>query len=189
MIGQKAYTKNIKLDLFVQAYLTNGFNATKATITAGYSEANAAKQSYELINDPRVQAKLEAEFGRRRNKYEATVERVLDELSNIAFLDIIDIFDEDGKLKSFQDMPARARRAISSVDVFEEFTGFGDTREKVGETKKVKLWSKEKALEQIGKHLKMFVDRVEHSTDEAFASLILKARERRKEGANEDFLS
>lgn len=188
-INNVQFAKNAKLDLFVQAYLTNGFNAFQATISAGYSEASAAKQSHELINDPRVQARLDAEFKRRQNKYKATVERTIDELSNIAFLDIIDIFDEDGKLRPVGDIPERARRAIAGIEVSEIFTGFGDAKSKIGELKKVKLCSKEKALELIGRHLKMFVDKLEVSADESFAELILKCRKRKEPQIDVDFLS
>jgi hypothetical protein len=44
---------------------------------------------------------------------------VLAELVDIAFADLAEAFDEEGKLLPIQQMPARVRRAISGIDVEE----------------------------------------------------------------------
>ena len=41
--------------------------------------------------------------------------------------------------------------------------GTGRDREKVGVTRKVKFWDKPRALELLGKYLKMFTDKFEHT--------------------------
>jgi phage terminase small subunit len=45
---------------FVEAYLANGFNATKAAITAGYSEKTAYSQGSRLLRNVEVSAAIEA---------------------------------------------------------------------------------------------------------------------------------
>ena len=62
------------------------------------------------------------------------------------------------------EIPEEIRRAISGLETFEEFEGFGKDREKIGDTKKLKFWDKPRALELLGKHLGLFVDKVDHTT-------------------------
>lgn len=71
-------------------------------------------------------------------------------------------------LKNIQDIDESTRRAISSLETFEEFEGYGEDREKIGDTKKVKLIDKTKALELLGKHLGMFKEKVDFSQDKPF---------------------
>lgn len=106
----------------------------------------------------------------RQNQYDRAVAgqnewaivRVLKELKCVALADIRELYDETGKLKHPKEWPEHVARAISSVDVFEEYEGSGKNREFVGYTKRVRVMDKLKALEMIGKYLKMFVDRVQH---------------------------
>ena len=60
-------------------------------------------------------------------------------------------------------MPEALRLAISSIEVFEEFEGSGKDRVYIGDTKKLKIWDKVKALELLGKHLKLFTEKLELS--------------------------
>lgn len=71
-------------------------------------------------------------------------------------------------LKNIQDIDESTRRAISSLETFEEFEGYGEDREKIGDTKKVKLIDKTKALELLGKHLGMFKEKVDFSQNKPF---------------------
>ena len=71
-------------------------------------------------------------------------------------------------LKNIHDIDESTRRAISSLETFEEFEGYGDNREKIGDTKKIKLIDKTKALELLGKHLGMFKDKIELNQDKPF---------------------
>lgn len=73
-----------------------------------------------------------------------------------------------GGLKNIQDIDESTRRAISSLETYEEFEGYGEEREKVGDTKKIKLIDKTKALELLGKHLGMFKEKVDINQDKPF---------------------
>lgn len=103
---------------------------------------------------------------------EWTVQRVIDELKALALTDLREAFDADGKLKPMSSLPPAISRAIATVEVFEEWEGRGDDRKFLGLTKKVKLWDKTKALELIGKNLKMFVDQVEHKHQVSLEDLV-----------------
>jgi hypothetical protein len=100
-------------------------------------------------------------------------EKVLHELRRIGFSDIREIFRDDGSLKSPKDWPKDVALAVSSVEVDELFDGVGRERRQVGETKKLKLWDKMRALELLGKNLKLFTERHEHQVSETLADLVV----------------
>jgi phage terminase small subunit len=56
------------------------------------------------------------------------------------------------------DIPEDARRAIAGIEIVEEFEGSGKDREQIGYTKKIKFWDKPKALENLGKHLGIYLE-------------------------------
>ncbi len=51
---------NSKQQAFVEAYCCNGFNATQAAITAGYSEKTAESQASRLLTNVKVKAAVDA---------------------------------------------------------------------------------------------------------------------------------
>lgn len=57
-------------------------------------------------------------------------------------------------------MDSETAGAISSLETLEEYEGYRDDREKIGDTQKVKLLDKTKALELLGRHLGMFKEKV-----------------------------
>ena len=161
---------------FVQNYLTNNFNAKQAAIDTGYSIDTAGKQAADLLHHPEVQKKLDTAFKERRDKYEITTDRVLQELGCIAFLDIADVLTDSGDIRKLSDMPEHARRALAGIDI-QAVAGM-DNADAVIYLKKLKTCGKEKALELLGKHLKLFTEKVEHSVGGDLADAIKAARKR-----------
>lgn len=96
------------------------------------------------------------------NQSEWMVARVLSELKSIGMVDVRQVFEDDGSLKAPNTWPEPVARAIAGVDIFEEFEGRGEDRKQIGWTKKLKMNDKVRALELLGKHLKMFAERHEH---------------------------
>lgn len=151
-----------KQQLFVREYLKD-LNGTRAAERAGYSAKTAQEQSSRLLSNVMVQAEIQKHMDRRAEKLEITSERILRELLTIATVDISKAFNEHGHLLPIADMPEEIRRAIAGVEIMDEFLGSGRDRTKIGETTKIKFWDKPKTLELLGKHLKLFTERVEHS--------------------------
>lgn len=147
---------------FCAEYLID-LNATQAAIRAGYSEKTAASIGQENLKKPEIQREVSRMMGERAKRVEVSSDTVLAELLKLATVDIGLAFKEDGSLKAIHDMPEEIRRAIAGVDVFEEFEGRGEDREQVGWTKKIRFWDKTKALEMLGRHLRLFTDKLEHS--------------------------
>jgi len=147
---------------FAQEFMVD-LNATQAAIRAGYSARTAGEQAPRLLANVRIQAfvaQLRAEQAQRLN-IEADV--VLRELLYLARSDLGELFDEAGQLRPLAEIPEHARRAIASIEVEELMGGSGPDRGQIGWIRKVRLWNKPQALELLGKHLKLWIERHEHT--------------------------
>lgn len=140
-------------------------NGTRAAMRAGYTqnEKAASVQAARLLGKARVRARIDELKAARSKRTQVTADLILRELLKVATSDLAKAFDAKGQLRSIDQMPASIRRSIAAVKVYDEYEGFGKEREKVGETTEIKLWDKPKALELLGKHLKLFTDKVELS--------------------------
>ena len=142
---------------FCDEYLID-FNATQAAIRAGYKENTAYSQGQRLLKNVEVREYMQKRMKKREKRTEITQDMVVNELAKIAFLDISKLYDENGMLKKIQDIDKDSVKAISSLETLEEYSGYGEDREKIGDTRKVRLLDKTKALELLGKHLGLFTD-------------------------------
>lgn len=146
--------------LFVEAYLTNGGNATQASIAAGYSARTAGQQGYILLKQPEIQRVIaERQAATQREAERITgvsVERTLRELGRIAYMDPRRLVDEKGNLKALSELDDDTAAAVASVEVEELFEGRGEDRRSIGVVKKVKFWDKNSGIEKAMKHLGQF---------------------------------
>ncbi len=143
---------------FVEEYAID-LNATAAARRSGYSDPNFGRQ---LLTKPNVQeaiAKIQRELS---EKLTITRERVINEIAKVAFFDIGEIFDEAGNLLHPDQIPENARQALASIETSNITEGKGDNATPVT-VRKIRFHDKLKALEQLGRHLGLFVERHEHS--------------------------
>lgn len=101
---------------FAQEYAID-LDGTAAVIRAGFSKNGAAVAAVKLLKRPEILAEIERITGERAEKVGVKLERVLRELSYIAFVDPAEFFDKAGNLLPITDMPERARRALHGFDV------------------------------------------------------------------------
>lgn len=153
---------NDKQRLFCAEYIVD-LNGSAAAIRAGYSAKTARAIAQELLVKPEVVAKVQALMDERANRTQVTADRVITEVARLGFADLRKLFDEHGGLLPVNQWPDDIAAAVASVEVDELFEGFGENRIQVGYTRKVKLWDKAKSLEMLGRHLKLWVDRHEHT--------------------------
>lgn len=142
-----------KQRLFVLEYLVD-LNATQAAIRAGYSQKTAEVLGYQLLKKPLVAAAVEQAMQKREKRIEITADRVLQELARIGFSDLgdfVDIAPTGIRVKTSDQMDTRVLAEVS-----ETFTVAGGTV-------KIKLHDKVAALEKLGRHLKLFTEKHEHS--------------------------
>jgi len=86
-----------------------------------------------------------------KDREEWMVQELINELKKICSVDVRRAFDSEGNILSPHEMPEEVVKAMGAFDI--------DDTGRV----KVKFLDKLKAIEVLGKNLKMFVDRVEHS--------------------------
>lgn len=136
---------------FVEEYLID-LNATQAAIRAGYSAKTAKQQGQRLLTNVDV---AEAVSGRRETLsqvVEVTQERIVAEYARMAFYDPASIAGQPmNGPEDIPNLPEEVRRAI---------VGWG--WDKAGNFT-LKLADKNAALTNLGRHLGMFTDKVEHS--------------------------
>jgi len=154
---------------FVAEYLLD-LNATQAAIRAGYSKATAYSIGQENLNKPEIQSAISEAQARRQGRTEVGQDRVIKELAAIAFLDIRKLFDEGGDLKPVHALDEATARALRGIEVQ---VSCGDGGE-VTRTHKVRAWDKVRALELLGRHLKLFTEKVEHSADDSLTALLAR---------------
>lgn len=147
--------------LFVNEYLIDQ-NATRAYIAAGYSKKGAGPSAHALLKKPKILSEITNKTDKRLEKLEITADRVLKELAKLAFLDPRKLFNPDGSLKPVTDLDDDTAAAIAGMDIeklYEHFSKGG--AKNVGTVTKVKLLDKGINLERLGRHLKLFTDKVE----------------------------
>jgi len=135
---------------FVQEYLID-HNATAAYVRAGYSPKTAEVNASRMIRFDKVARAISEGEAKSAAKAEITREKWINEHACIAFIDPIDIYNDDGSIKAMKDIPERARRAIAEFTVAEMFDeGEGDQKHAFGLVKRIRLHSKSESLKQIG---------------------------------------
>ena len=153
---QKGSKLTLRQQRFCEEYIVDG-NGAGAARRAGYSEKSARERGCNLLTKPYIQEYLEVLREAQSKRTEITADKVLQELALIGFSDIGALFDRDGDLKRIADMPEHARRALAGFDI----TTVVDNNGNNITTHKVKPADKLKALELLGKTLKLFTDRHE----------------------------
>lgn len=151
-----------KQALFVQEYLVD-LNATRAYKAAGYSQKSAEVCASQLLRNPKVQAVIAKKTDKRMDRLEISADRVLQEIARLAFFDPRKFFNSDGSAKQVHELDDDTAMALAGMDVAEMFEGSGDQKHAYGLMKKFKLADKGQNLERLGKHLKLFTEKVETS--------------------------
>jgi phage terminase small subunit len=149
-----------KQELFIAEYLKD-CNATAAALRAGYSQASAEQAAKMNMKHPVVGKILNEAFEEKKKRVLIDGDEILKELARVGLSDIRGLFNDDGTVKPVKDWPEALARAVSSIEVEETFEGYGAERKWTGYVKKIKLWSKDRGLELLGKHKKLFTDKIE----------------------------
>lgn len=142
-----------KQQLFVDEYLID-LNATQAAIRAGYSVESARDIGCENLTKPNIQQAIAEKMAERSKRTGVNQDRVVLELAKIALVKMTDIVDSQGRIKS--DASPDDLACIESVKYKESESDTGSSVER-----EVKIASKLKALELLGKHLGMWNDKLD----------------------------
>lgn len=181
---------NDKQERFCVEYCVD-LNATQAAKRAGYEgdDATLGVTGSRLLKNDKVSERISQLKANQYKKIENKADDVLRELMRMGYSDPRELFTETGAIKPPSEWSDDLARAISSIDVKEEFsdyTGVCPTcnRENqfllIGFTKKVKFWPKDRGLEMLGKNKKLFTDKFEVDVKDPLAERLRKARDKKK---------
>lgn len=148
-------------------------NGTQAAVRAGYSKESASGTASRLLAEPHVQTEIQRLEDDAAERAAITVDDIVDAYRQIAEFDISSIFEwtTDGRLtiRSFEDVPRAALGCIRSIEQKETKDGLPILS--------VSFYDRTQALNQLGKHLGMFKERVEHDASNALLEGLAKAQE------------
>lgn len=153
---------NERQALFALEYIVD-LNATQAAIRAGYSEDTAGSQGHDLLKKPEIQAAIQKAMDVRAERVGITADRVMVELGRMGFADVRQIFTASGQLRDIATLPDEVAAAVQQVEVVTKLSTDVDEEgnREVEYVHKIKLADKKGSLELLGKHLKLFGDRIE----------------------------
>lgn len=139
---------------FVEEYLID-LNATQAAIRAGYKKSEYTDtNANKLLENTRIAEAIAKAMAERSRRTGISQDRVVNELAKIAFVNMLDVVDEEGRIRSTASEDDLA--CIESIKHKESSSINGDSTER-----EVKIASKLKALELLGKHLGMWNDKLD----------------------------
>jgi phage terminase small subunit len=138
---------------FVEEYLID-LNATQSAIRAGYSPKTANEQGARLLANVSIQEAISKAMAERSRRTGINQDRIVQELARIAFVKITDVVDSDGEINANASDDDLACIESYKVEDSDSVNGSSSKRE-------VKLASKIKALELLGKHVGMWNDKIQ----------------------------
>ncbi len=170
---------NSRHDRFCREYIKD-LNGTRAAIAAGYGKKNARKIASRLLTNVDIQARVAELTKKQADKLDLSAEKVLSELSSMGFsnfLDYVKITEEGDAFVDLSGLTQEQAAAIQEVTVDEYMEGKGKDARKVKRTR-LKLVDKIRSLDLLGRHLKLFTDRIEVSGLEGLPAMVAAARKR-----------
>ncbi len=171
--------RNSRHEIFALEYVKD-LNGTRAAIAAGYAKKSAHVTASELLSKPKVQRMVANLTKKHADKLDLSAEKVLSELSKLGFSNIMDYIGTTSDGDAYIDLSELDREqatAIQEVTVDEYMEGKGKDARKVKRTR-LKLVDKIRSLDLLGRHLKLFTDRIEMSGLEELPDMVAAARKR-----------
>jgi phage terminase small subunit len=167
-----------KEQIFIREYLIDG-NGTRAAIAAGYAAASAGVAASKLLKKPKVSQELQALRAGLCAKLEITAERVLQGIAQLAFFDPRKFYAADGSLKPVMELDELTVASLQGIDVQKLFRHYGKgASEEIGTLTKIRFADRGLNLERLGRHLKLFTDKLELNNSDAIIAALKAGRAR-----------
>lgn len=169
-----------RIERFCRAYIID-LNSRNAAIAAGYSAKTAGSQGSRLLKNVKIAARIEELLGKQAAKLDVTAERVLSELAKLSYSNMLDYITINADGHADVDLTKLTREQAAAIQEIKVDatggTGDGERRQVLRTT--FKLADKGINLERLGRHLKLFTDKIEHSGLDGLADKLHKIRTRK----------
>lgn len=163
-MGKKKNKEN-QYEMFCQEYIID-FCGKDAAIRAGYTATNASQVASKLISLPRIKNRIDELVKKRSERVRISADRIVQELEYMAMFDPKDLAGITSQAE-IKELPESIRRAI-----------VGWSYNKEGHF--IIKMAKEKAIELLGRHHKLFTDSVEINDKTGLAARLEKAKQAKK---------
>lgn len=117
-MGEKLLALTPKRRRFVEEYLKD-LNATQAAIRAGYSRKTAREQGCQLLTKLNIREAVDELIAERSKRARKTADEVMEELENLAFLNVDDFMRVGADGDPFIDMSKATRAQKAGLIAFE----------------------------------------------------------------------
>jgi phage terminase small subunit len=166
-LNKKSTDLNKKQAIFVKEYLVD-FNATRSAVAAGYSKKTAEAAASRLLRNVKVRAAVEQETSQRCEKLGVDADQILTELQKLAYSNMLDYItiQEGDAYVDFSRLTREHGAAMHEItsETYREETGEykdGKPVKRTVKRTKFKLHDKRGALELLGRHKKLFTDKLD----------------------------
>lgn len=157
-----------KQEAFAKAYVETG-NASEAYRRAydvdTMKDENIWTEASKLLTHPKVAPRIEQLQLALQKRHDVTMDKIIQELAKIGFSNMLDYMQVQASGDAYIDLSALTREqaaAIAEITVEDYKDGRGEDARDVKKMR-FKLHDKKAALVDLGKHLGMFKDTVEHT--------------------------
>lgn len=158
---------------FVEQYLLD-LNAKQAAIRSGYSEKTAEQQGSRLLSNVKVKIAIAAGQAERTERTKVDADWVLARLSQETTADLADLYDDTGRVKPIREWPLIWRQGlVAGIESFPEKIGEDENGKPIyGTAYRIKLASRDKRLEMLGKHVYVsaFREQIDHTSSDGSMS-------------------
>lgn len=171
-------TAQEKHSIFVKEYRFDR-NATRAYIAAGYSEKTARSGAARLLATVNIRAEIDEQDAHLNQKLDLSVEWVVTRLMWRAGFDVRKFYKADGTLVPVAELDDETAYALQGLEIEKLYEHFGKSQaHNTGTLTKIKFADRDRALELLGRHLKMFTDKVEVTGAETLIARLHAGRRR-----------
>jgi len=140
--------------VFCDHYLIT-LSAKESALEAGYAKKNAAIIGAMNLNKKHIKEYISFKMDERSKRTDITADRVIQEISKLAFAKISDIAEVTNDGVVLKD--------LSNIDISCISEAYEVSTSKDNKNVRVKIHDKTKNLELLGKHLGIFKEKVEYS--------------------------
>lgn len=161
--GGKKPLRDPRQEKFCREYSRHG-KRERAVVAAGYNcktwmadgSTSAAVQAHYLLNQPKIQYRIQWLQENRARKADLTEAKLINELKHVAFFRLNSIYSADNHLLPVNEWPEEAQAAVAGIE-YEKLYDVDENGKKkpVGWTVKVKLNDKLGAIDKLMKYFGM----------------------------------